>query len=73
MFARLLYYGTVHLSRLEEETRLAPLGLLLGLCECGKQYLGAKPKVDLFIDDASRTAFVKIKCLPEATQDTPRN
>ena len=47
-----MYYGTVHLNRSEEETWLTPLGLLLDLWECHKQYLGiAKPKVELFIDD----------------------
>ncbi|MCL2513464.1 MAG: hypothetical protein FWF08_06145 [Oscillospiraceae bacterium] len=52
MFTRLLYYGTVHLRRTEEETWLTPLGLLLDLLECHKQYIGvAKPKVEIFIDD----------------------
>ena len=52
MFTRLLYYGTVHLRRTEEETWLTPLGLLLDLWECHKQYIGvAKPKVEIFIDD----------------------
>ena len=52
MFTRLLYYGTVHLNRSEEDTWLTPLGLLLDLWECHKQYIGvAKPKVEIFIDD----------------------
>jgi hypothetical protein len=52
LFTRLLYYGTVHLNRSEEETWLTPLGLLLDLWECHKQYIGvAKPKVEYFIDD----------------------
>ena len=52
LFTRLLYYGTVHLNRSEEETWLTPLGLLLDLWECHKQYIGvAKPKVEIFIDD----------------------
>jgi len=52
LFTRLLYYGTVHLRRTEEETWLTPLGLLLDLWECHKQYIGvAKPKVEIFIDD----------------------
>ena len=52
MFTRLLYYGTVHLRRTEDETWLTPLGLLLDLWECHKQYIGvAKPKVEIFIDD----------------------
>ena len=52
LFTRLVYYGTVHLNRSEEETWLTPLGLLLDLWECHKQYLGiAKPLVELTIDD----------------------
>jgi len=52
LFTRLLYYGTVHLNRSEEETWLTPLGLLLDLWECHKQYLGiSKPKVEVFIDE----------------------
>ena len=52
LFTRLLYYGTVHLNRSEAETWLTPLGLLLDLWECHKQYLGiSKPKVELFIDE----------------------
>jgi len=53
LFTRLLYYGTVHLNRTEEETWLLPMGLLLDLWECHKQYHGlAKPKRELFIEDA---------------------
>ena len=33
LFTRLLYYGTVHLNRSEEETWLTPLGLLLDRSE----------------------------------------
>jgi len=52
LFTRLLYYGTVHLNRSEEETWLMPLGFLLDLWECHKQFLGmAKPKRELFIDE----------------------
>lgn len=52
LFIRLLYYGTVHLNRSEEETWLMPLGLLLDLWECHKQFLGmAKPKREWFIDE----------------------
>jgi hypothetical protein len=52
LFTRLIYYGTVHLNRSEEETWLTPIGLLLDLWECHKQFLGyAKPKVELFIDE----------------------
>ena len=52
LFIRLLYYGTVHLNRSEDETWLMPLGVLLDLWECHKQFLGmAKPKRILFIDE----------------------
>jgi len=52
LFTRLLYYGTVHLNRSEDETWLTPFGLLMDLWECHKQFLRlAKPKIDLFIDD----------------------
>jgi hypothetical protein len=52
LFTRLLYFGTVHLNRTEEETWLTPLGLLLDLIECHRQHLGfSKPKSDLTIED----------------------
>ena len=52
LFIRLLYYGTVHLNRSEEETWLLPLGHLLDLWECHKQFLGiAKPRREWFIDE----------------------
>jgi hypothetical protein len=52
MFTRLLYYGTVHLNRSAEETWLLPIGELLDLWECHKQFIGlAKPKRELYIDD----------------------
>lgn len=52
MFTRLIYYGTVQLRRTEEEVWLMPIGYLLDLWECHKQFLGiAKPKRELFIDD----------------------
>lgn len=52
LFTRLLYYGTVQLCRSEEETWLMPLGLLMDLWECHKQFLGiSKPKRELTIDD----------------------
>ncbi|WP_413544579.1 hypothetical protein [Dehalococcoides mccartyi] len=52
MFTRLLYYGTVHLNRSEEETWLTPIGLLMDLWECHRQYLGlAKPKREMFIEE----------------------
>jgi hypothetical protein len=40
------------MNRSEEETWLTPIGLLMDLWECHKQFLGiAKPKVELFIVD----------------------
>jgi len=52
LFTRLLYYGTVHLNRAEEETWLTPIGLLMDLWECHRQYLGlAKPKREMFIEE----------------------
>jgi len=52
LFVRLLYYGTVHLNRCEEETWLTPIGLLMDLWECHKKFLGiSKPKRELFIED----------------------
>jgi len=40
------------LNRSEEETWLMPLGQLMDMWECHKQFLGiAKPKVDVSIDD----------------------
>ncbi|MEI3542041.1 MAG: hypothetical protein V8P98_04475 [Acutalibacteraceae bacterium] len=51
-FTRLLYYGTVHLRRSEDEFWLMPIGLILDLWECHKQYCGmAKPKQEHFIDE----------------------
>ena len=48
----MLYYGTVHLNRTEEETWLTPLGLLLDLWECHKQYHGmSKPLTEASLDD----------------------
>jgi hypothetical protein len=42
----------VHLNHSEDETWLMPIGLLMDLWECHKQYLGiAKPKVERFVDD----------------------
>jgi hypothetical protein len=52
LFTRFLYYGTVQLRRSEEETWLMPIGFLLDLWECHKQFLGiSKPKRELTIDD----------------------
>ena len=52
VITRLLYCGTVHLNRSEQEVWLMPLGYLLDLYECHKQYHGlAKPKREYFIDE----------------------
>ena len=52
LFTRLIYYGTVHLNRSEEETWLLPIGQLMDFWEIHKQFLGlAKPKKDWTIDD----------------------
>ncbi|NLI70639.1 MAG: hypothetical protein GX364_07235 [Firmicutes bacterium] len=52
VFTRLLYFGTVHLNRTEEETWLTPVGFLLDLWECHRQFLRlAKPKRELFVDE----------------------
>jgi len=48
----LIYIGTVHLNRSEEETWLMPFGLLMDLWECHRQFLGtAKPKVEHTLDE----------------------
>ncbi|WP_231512536.1 MULTISPECIES: hypothetical protein [Bacillaceae] len=53
MFIRLIYYGTALLNRSEDEVWLMPLGYLMDLWECHKQFNGiAKPRKDVFIDDA---------------------
>ncbi|MEG0091246.1 MAG: hypothetical protein RSA20_05465 [Oscillospiraceae bacterium] len=47
-----MYYGTVQLGFSQQETQLMPLGTLLDLWECHKQFLGlAKPKREMFIDE----------------------
>jgi hypothetical protein len=52
IFTRLIYFGTVHLNRTEEEAWLMPFGWLLDLRECHMQYSGmATPKREVFIDD----------------------
>ena len=51
-FTRLIYFATVHLNRTEEDAWLLPLGYLLDLWECHRQFLGlAKPKMELFVED----------------------
>jgi len=52
LLTRLLYYGTVQLNRSEYEVWLMPIGYLLDLWECHKQFHGmSKPKKEAFIDD----------------------
>jgi hypothetical protein len=52
LFTRLLYCGTVHLNRSDDETWLTPIGLLMDLWECHRHFLGtAKPKREMFIED----------------------
>jgi hypothetical protein len=47
-----LYYGTVQLHFSQEETWLMPLGELLDLIACHRQFLGyEKPKRELGIDE----------------------
>ena len=48
----MIYYGTVHLCRTEEETWLMPIGYLMDMWEIHKQFLGiSKPKAIYDIDD----------------------
>ncbi|MGO1368509.1 hypothetical protein [Senegalia sp. (in: firmicutes)] len=52
MFTRLIYFGTAHLNRKEKEVWLMPMGYLMDLWECHKQFIGiSKPKRDISIDD----------------------
>jgi len=52
LFTRLLYYGRAHLRFSEEEVWLTPIGHILDLWECHKQFHGiAKPKREMFIED----------------------
>lgn len=47
-----MYYGTTQLGFAQEEVWLMPIGLLLDLWECHKQFMGlAKPKREYCIDD----------------------
>lgn len=58
LFTRLIYYGTVQLNHTEEEVWLMPIGHLLDLWECHKQFLGiSKPKRELTIDDIIPTGI----------------
>ena len=52
LFTRRNYYGTDHLNRKEDEVWLMPIGYLMDLWECHKQFIGTtKPKLNLSIDD----------------------
>ncbi|UTW71041.1 hypothetical protein KHA80_12270 [Anaerobacillus sp. HL2] len=52
MFIRLIYYGTAQLNRSEEDVWLMPMGYLMDLWECHKQFTGiAKPLMEVSIDD----------------------
>jgi len=47
-----MYYGRAHLHFADDEVWLTPIGHLLDLWECHKQFHGmAKPKRELFIED----------------------
>ena len=48
----MLYNATVHLRRSEAEFWLTPMGEILDLWECHRQFLGwSHPKRELTIDD----------------------
>jgi hypothetical protein len=48
----LLHYGTVQLNRKEDEVWLMPIGYLMDLWECHKQFIGiSKMRKEYFIDD----------------------
>jgi hypothetical protein len=52
LFIRLLYFGTTQLGFSADETWLMPLGLLLDLTACHRQFLGLeKPKRECSLDD----------------------
>ena len=52
LFTRLIYYGTAQLNRSETEVWLMPIGTLLDLWECHKQFLGVeKVKREVSIDE----------------------
>jgi len=52
LFTRLCYCGRAHLNFSEQEVWLTPIGHMLDLWECHKQFRGmAKPKRELTIDD----------------------
>jgi len=52
LFTRLLYYGNVQLNRSETDVWLMPIGQLLDLWTCHKQFLGIeKSKREHYIDE----------------------
>lgn len=52
LFIRLLYFGTTQLGFSADEVWLMPLGLLLDLIACHRQFLGIeKAKREIGIDD----------------------
>lgn len=52
LFTRLFYYGMAHLHMTREDTELTPIGELLDLWECHKQYNGmATPLREHYIDE----------------------
>jgi hypothetical protein len=58
LFTRLIYYGTVQLNRREEEVWLMPIGYLMDIWECHKQFIGiSKPRKEYFIDDVIPTGI----------------
>jgi hypothetical protein len=51
-FTRLLYFGTTQLGFSADETWLMPIGLLLDLMACHRQFLGIeKPVRQYSLDD----------------------
>jgi hypothetical protein len=58
LFTRIIYYGTVQLNRREEEVWLMPIGYLMDLWECHKQFIGiSKMRKQYFIDDVIPTGI----------------
>ncbi|WP_461206128.1 hypothetical protein [Clostridium sp. DL1XJH146] len=52
LFIRLIYYGIAQLNKREESVWLMPIGYLMDLWECHKQFIGiSKPRKEYFIDD----------------------
>jgi len=52
LFIRLVYYGTAHLNRTEDEVWLMTIGYILDLWECHLQFNGiSKMRKEYFIDE----------------------